>query len=320
MLVDEVVITASGGRGGDGKISFKRNAQTARGGPDGGNGGNGGDLYFLGVNDISALSQFAYTKSIAAEDGTGGGKQNLFGKNGKDKIVKVPLGTQVLDLETKEVFEISSTEKILIATGGKGGRGNNEFKSATMQAPRYRELGLDGQKRKLKLELKLIADIGLIGLPNAGKSSLLQSITNAHPKVADYPFTTLEPNLGVMGKLVIADIPGLIEGASSGKGLGDKFLKHVERTHLLIHCIDSSSDDLKKDYETIRNELKVFNPKLLDKNEILLLTKTDLLTADGLAKKLKIAKKINSDVYTVTVLDDNSIIDFKAKISTFNQN
>lgn len=308
MLIDEVTITVKGGDGGNGRISFKRNAQTARGGPDGGNGGNGGDLYFKGINDISALSEFSYKKSISAENGVDGGKQNLFGRNGKDKIVNVPIGTEVKNLDTNELIEINSDlEKYLIAKGGKGGRGNNEFKSATVQAPRFRELGEKGEAKNLHLTLKLAADIGFIGLPNAGKSSLLEVLTNAHPKIGDYPFTTLEPNLGVMDGLVISDIPGLIEGASNGRGLGIKFLKHIEKTKILAHCIDSRSNDIKKDYKTVRDELISYNAKLAEKKEILILTKIDLLDNKDRENKIKIISGLNKNYIAVSIYDEDTI-------------
>jgi len=312
MLVDEVTITVRGGNGGNGAATFKRNAQTAKGGPDGGNGGNGGDLYFQGVNDISALSVFSYTKSIFAEDGIKGGKQNLFGRNGEDKTVPVPIGTEIINLNTNQISEILSVgEKVLIAKGGVGGRGNNEFKSATNQTPKYRELGEKGEEKKLRLVLKLVADIGLIGLPNAGKSSLLQVLTNAHPKIGNYPFTTLEPNLGVMNKLVISDIPGLIEGASTGKGLGIKFLRHVEKTKVLLHCVDGQSPDIKKNYLTIRNELTKYSEVLKNKKEIILLTKADLLNNDSIQEKLRILKKLHKDVYSVSIYNESQLNSLK---------
>jgi GTP-binding protein len=320
MLVDEVIITVKGGNGGNGAATFKRNAQTAKGGPDGGNGGNGGDLYFEGVNDITALSIFSYTKSVSAEDGVSGGKQNLYGRNGKDITVKVPIGTEITDLNTNQVIEILNiNQKLLIAKGGKGGRGNNEFKSATNQTPKYRELGEKGVEKKLRMILKLVADIGLIGLPNAGKSSLLEVLTNAHPKIGNYPFTTLEPNLGVIKGLIISDIPGLIEGASLGKGLGDKFLRHVEKTRILIHCLDSMSIDLKKDYQTIRRELEVYNPTLLNKKELLLLTKSDLVDEKTLKKNMNIAEKLNSELLSVSIYDDINLDKLRAKILKFSK-
>lgn len=308
MLVDEVTITVKAGNGGNGSVNFKRNGQTAKGGPDGGNGGNGGSVHFQGVNDITALSVFSYKKVIEGEDGVNGGRQNLYGRNGKDLIVKVPIGTFVTDLISKETFEIKDEDtKILVASGGKGGRGNNEFKSATNQTPMYAEPGEPGEAKKLFLELKLVADIGLIGLPNSGKSTLLSILTNAHPKIGDYPFTTLEPNLGVYNGLIISDIPGLIEGASKGKGLGDKFLKHVEKTKILVHCIDSNSQDIKKDYKLIRKELEDYNPELLKKREIVLLTKKDTQNEKTLKEKLNLLKKLNKRVFAISVFDDASI-------------
>jgi len=265
------------------------------------------------------LQRFSYTKEIHAESGVNGAKQNLFGRNGKDLTINVPLGTFIYDLSNDTSLEVISDEKILIAKGGKGGRGNNEFKSATIQAPRYRELGEKGEEKKLKLELKLIADVGIIGLPNAGKSSLLASLTNAHPKIGDYPFTTLEPNLGVMpalshsngDDLIIADIPGLIEGASKGKGLGDKFLRHIERTRVLVHCIDSSSENIVKDYEIVRKELGEFNQKLLEKQEIIVITKVDNISKEKIDEIKKILKETGKKVIAVSIYDKESLDLFK---------
>lgn len=327
MLIDEATIIVRAGSGGNGASSFKRNAQTAKGGPDGGNGGNGGNIYIQGINDITALAEFTHKKKIIAEDGIKGGKQNLYGRNGKDTIIFLPTGTFVSDLKTNETFEITNiTDKILIAKGGKGGRGNNEFKSATNQTPYYAEKGEMGEEKSLFLELKLVADIGLIGLPNSGKSSLLSVLTRAHPKIGDYPFTTLEPNLGVMparnasqsdaggNGLVITDIPGLIEGASTGKGLGDKFLKHIEKTKVLIHCIDSASEDILKSYNVIRNELKNHNSALLEKQEIVVLTKTDLINNDLLKEYIEKISSVSKNVTSVTILEDSSIENFKKYI------
>jgi len=308
MLIDEATILVKAGNGGNGSVSFKRNAQTAKGGPDGGNGGNGGNVYLQGIDDITILMAFRYKKNVRAEDGISGRKQNLYGRNGKDSIIMVPLGTQITNLETKESFEIlSAADKILIAKGGKGGRGNNEFKSATNQTPMLAEKGEQGEEKKLLLELKLIADVGLIGLPNSGKSSLLSVLTNAHPKIGDYAFTTLEPNLGVMNGLIIADIPGLIEGASVGKGLGIKFLKHIEKTKVLVHCIDIQSEDLVKNYETVRQELASYSKSLLGKHEIVLLTKSDLLSGDELRNILKQAGRINKKVLAISIYNEDSL-------------
>jgi GTPase len=315
MLVDEVIIAVKAGNGGNGSSSFKRNAQTAKGGPDGGNGGNGGDVYVVGVNDFTALMEFRYKKNIRAEDGVKGGKQNLFGRNGENMVINIPVGTLIKNLVTKETFEITDTStKILLAKGGKGGRGNNEFKTSTNQTPYYAEKGEPGEQKRLFLELKLIADIGLIGLPNSGKSSLLDALTNAHPKIGDYPFTTLEPNLGVLAGLVIADIPGLIEGASQGRGLGDKFLRHIEKTKVLIHCLDLQSLDLKSDYATIRKELEVYNPDLLSKNELLVLTKTDMVDEKILKNAMKVAVKLNPNYLPASIYDDQSLAELKTRI------
>lgn len=315
MLIDEATITVKAGNGGNGAVTFKRNAQTAKGGPDGGNGGNGGDVYVVGINDFTTLTEFRYKKNVRAEDGVKGGKQNLYGRNGKELVIQIPVGTHVLNLTTKEIFEVlDTTSKILIAKGGKGGRGNNEFKTSTNQTPYFAEKGEPGEQKRFFLELKLIADIGLIGLPNSGKSSLLSVLTNAHPKIGNYQFTTLEPNLGVLNGLVIADIPGLIEGASKGKGLGDKFLKHVEKTRILIHCLDLLSKDLKNDYKTIRKELEIYNPGLLNKKEWLVLTKTDLVDGKTLKKNIKTAEKLNKDYLPVSIYDTDSITLLKAKI------
>jgi len=315
MLIDEATISVKAGNGGNGSVSFKRNAQTAKGGPDGGNGGNGGNVYVVGINDFTTLTEFRYKKNVRAEDGIKGGKQNLYGRNGKELVIQIPVGTQITNLATKESFEVlDTTSKTLIAKGGKGGRGNNEFKTATNQTPYYAEKGEQGEEKRFFLELKLIADIGLIGLPNSGKSSLLSVLTNAHPKIGDYPFTTLEPNLGVMGGLVLADIPGLIEGASRGKGLGDRFLKHVEKTRILIHCVDITADDLKRNYETVRNELILYNPQLLQKKEILVLTKADLLEQEKIKKIENKIKRLNKNYLIVSIYSTESLKKLKEAI------
>jgi GTPase len=311
MLIDEVLITVKGGNGGNGAISFKRNAQTARGGPDGGNGGHGGSVFVTASHNVDTLTQFRYQKLVKAQDGGNGGKYNLYGKNGKDTTIHVPVGTVITDLDSKETFEAPQGKETLLAKGGKGGRGNNEFKSATQQAPKYRELGEAGELKNIKLEIKFVADIGLVGLPNAGKSSLLAALTNAHPKIADYPFTTLEPSLGVLDKLVIADIPGLIEGASEGKGLGDKFLKHIERTKALIYCIDSSALNPVEDYKIIRKELESFKQELLEKKEFILLTKKDLVSEEIIDQITKDFKKMKIDVRAVSVYSEEDIESLK---------
>jgi GTP-binding protein len=307
MLIDDITITIKGGDGGNGAVSFMRNARTARGGPDGGNGGNGGSVFFQGSTDVFDLGEFRYKKKIAAESGIPGKKQNLYGRNGENIIIRVPVGTRITESPDK-LYEVTDTEaKILLAGGGKGGRGNNAFKSATNQAPMEAEDGTKGEEKVIRLELRLIAEVGFVGFPNAGKSSLLKVLTNANPKIGNYPFTTLEPNLGVFDGIVLGDIPGLMEGASKGIGLGIKFLKHVEKTKLLFHCIDSSSQDVVKAYKTVRSEFEKYDKALVIKPEIILLTKTDLVDAKDLAKKIFNLKKLNIQVLTVSIYNAKDI-------------
>lgn len=311
MLVDDVTVSIKAGNGGNGAVSFRRNAQTAKGGPDGGNGGNGGNIYFEGTSDATLLQQFQYKKSLHAEDGIKGMYNNLYGRNGEDLIVKVPVGTRVTDVDTGWKTDIDSAKKVLIARGGWGGKGNNEFKSATNQAPRFAEKGTEGEARKIRLELRLIADVGFIGLPNAGKSSLLKALTNANPKIGDYPFTTLEPNLGVLDGVILADIPGLIEGASKGKGLGIKFLKHIEKTRLLMHCIDVTTDDILRAYNTVRDEFSAYNESLLKKTEVILLTKVDLVTEKELMRKKQLLRSLKNKILVCSIHDEKLLKDLR---------
>lgn len=308
MLIDDITIKVKAGDGGDGLSHLRRNAMTAKGGPDGGDGGKGGDIYLTAIDDIEGLSLFRFKKHIKAEDAGKGKSEYNHGKNGEDFYLKLPLGTQVTDTETNQTWEISDIKtKILIAKGGFGGRGNSAFRSPTNQTPIHFTKGKKGQEKMLHLVLKIIADIGLIGLPNAGKSSLLKTLTNATPKIGNYAFTTLEPNLGVIPDqhLVIADIPGIIEGASKGKGLGIKFLRHIEKTKILLHCIDAQSNSPLKDYETIRHELSDFSNSLSFKKEIILLTKIDLVNKNKLKELMKIFK--NKDILEVSIYDEKSI-------------
>jgi GTP-binding protein len=307
MLVDNIDLTIKAGDGGKGMVSFMKMGHKS-GGPDGGNGGNGGNIYFQGSHNLSDLRQFRFRKEIIAENGVDGGRKNLFGKYAPHITVYLPLGTQVSDTVTGKVFEITNdTDLILAAKGGIGGRGNTEFKSATNQAPRYAEKGTPGESKILFLELKLIADIGLVGLPNSGKSSLLAALTSARPKIGNYPFTTLEPNIGVLGRYAIADIPGLIEGASKGRGLGIAFLRHIEKTKLLVHCLESFDTNIKKTYEIVRREFKEYQVSLLDKPEIILLTKTDLAGKKILEKNLGIFRKMGKKVLSFSIYDPGSI-------------
>ena len=315
MLIDDVIVTIHAGKGGNGAVSFRTREGNPKGGPDGGNGGNGGSVYLQGVDDLTALSKFQYKKVWKAEDGIPGKRNNLFGKNAEDLIILLPVGTSVHVEETDETYEITDTiTRHLIARGGKGGRGNNEFKSATNQAPRFAEKGEMGEEKQLHLVLRLIANIGLIGLPNAGKSTLLSLLTSAKPKIGDYPFTTLEPNVGMLGRVMLADIPGLIEGASEGRGLGLTFLKHIEKTYLLVHCIDASQEDLPRSYQVVRREFEKFNTELLTKPEIIVLTKTDLVSPEELAKKIESLSPLNNQIFPLSAFDDTAIEAFKQEL------
>lgn len=312
MLIDNVRVVVKAGDGGKGAATFRRDATTAFGGPNGGNGGNGGDVYFQGDANLSDLRHFRYVKTIKGENGGDGTKNNGMGKNAGDITVLVPLGTRVTDIDSGKVIEIDSiSQPILICKGGLGGFGNVRFKSPTNRTPKKRELGGLGQKRNLQLELRIIAQVGLIGLPNAGKSSLLAALTNASPKIGAYPFTTLEPNVGMFGKFAIADIPGLIEGASQGIGLGIKFLKHIEKTRILIHCIDITLEDPLAAYETIRKEFNQFNPLLLDKPELIFLNKTDLATAKKIKEVTELFKSQHSLVFAGSTQNEKSITALK---------
>ena len=306
MLIDEAEIIIRGGHGGAGLVSFRGKKG---GGPDGGGGGRGGSVYVKATSDIYALQQFLSKKICKAEDGEGGGVETRSGANGRDLILTMPVGTLITDEKGSEIELTTIGQEVLLAKGGLGGRGNESFKSPNKTTPTYAQKGLKGQEKSLKIKLKLIADFGLIGLPNAGKSSLLNEITNANIKIGDYPFTTLEPNLGVLNGKVLADIPGLIEGASEGKGLGHKFLKHIEKVKLLLHCISCESDDPLKDYKIIREELKKFNPDLLNKKEMILLTKSDLKETERspLAARTKLKKIGEKEVIPISIHDWDSI-------------
>ncbi len=309
MLIDEVEILIKAGHGGAGKVSF---GPGMRSGPDGGNGGRGGDVYALGVDNPFILKRYLQLKKCLAQDGRPGGKNQKTGAEGEDFDLIVPKGSSLSDLDTGEVFEIGKEgQRILLAKGGLGGKGNYELRSPTSTTPKYAQPGLPGQKRNLKIILRLLADIGLIGLPNAGKSSLLNALTNAKARVGSYPFTTLEPNLGELNGKIIADIPGLIEGASEGKGLGFRFLKHIEKVSLLVFCIASDSDDLANDYQTVLKELKNFNPALIKRKGIALLTKIDLVNDQELKEKIQEFKKLIAKVYPVSIYDLESLEELK---------
>lgn len=286
-------------------------------GPVGGSGGKGGSVYAEGVSDLSAFNQFRHKKEFEAEDGLYGRDQFRDGHDGQDLILKVPVGTVAHSLTTSEEREITQIgQRVLLAKGGVGGKGNFHFRSSRNTSPKQFQPGLPGEKFELRLELKLIADVGFIGFPNVGKSSLLNELTNAQSKVANYPFTTLEPNLGVYYELILADIPGLIEGSSSGKGLGIKFLRHIERTKILFHFISAESESPAKDYKTIRQELGAFNSALLKKPEHLFLSKSDVAPPAEIKKKLANLKKINPKVIAISIYDNKSLEAVKKTLNT----
>ncbi len=286
MFIDEVIITVQAGKGGDGCISFRREKFIPRGGPDGGDGGKGGSVYIQADSQIKTLIEFYRNPHRKAKNGERGMSQKRNGKNGSDLILKVPVGTVVEDVKNNNILaDLSqSGEEVCIAYGGSGGKGNYRFRSSVLQSPRFAQKGEPGEERTVKLNLKLIADAALIGLPNVGKSTLLSKVSAAKPKIADYPFTTLEPNLGMVyideeNHYILADIPGLIEGAYQGAGLGIRFLKHIERTKIIIHIIDGSRlslENIMKDYNTIKNELNHFSLSLQNKKEIIVINKCDL--------------------------------------------
>jgi len=306
MLIDEVQIKVAAGHGGKGAVAFDKNKGAI--GPCGGNGGRGGSVIFEGISDLAALEHFRFQKDLDAKKGGDGRGQFVDGEDGNDLILKLPVGTVIHNISTGFEREIISVgQQVIVARGGQGGKGNYKFRSAKNTSPKEFQPGLPGEEYELRLELKLIADVGFIGLPNVGKSTLLNLLTKAKAKVANYEFTTLEPNLGVYYGLILADIPGLIEGASEGKGLGIKFLRHIERTKVLFHFIAATSPDISNDYQTIRAELTAYNPELAQKTEYLILTKTDELADGDIKAKLTEAKKLNKNASAISMYDDQSL-------------
>ena len=323
-FLDQVKIYVKAGNGGDGSPSFRREKFIEYGGPDGGDGGSGGSVILRAEQNLNTLIDYRYQQHHKAKRGNNGSGQNRTGKGGDNLILKVPLGTQVFEEDNKTLIYdfIKIGEEFIVASGGKGGLGNTRFKSSTNRAPRKFTKGTLGEEFIIWLQLKTIADIGIIGLPNAGKSSLLAAITNANPKIANYQFTTLNPNLGVATydnkEVTIADIPGLVEGAHKGTGLGTQFLKHIERCKSLLHMIDITNNDLKKCYKQIKNELKNYSSKLSKKRELVVLNKTDLIKNDDMKKIIKdFSKHTKSEVIALTTFEKKSISKIKAKLMSY---
>ena len=323
-FLDQVKIYIKAGNGGDGSPSFRREKFIEYGGPDGGDGGKGGSVILKAEQNLNTLIDFRYQQHHKAKRGENGAGQNRTGKSGEDLILKVPLGTQVFEEDNKTlIYDFTKiSEEFIAAAGGKGGLGNTRFKSSTNRAPRKFTKGTQGEEFTIWLQLKTIADIGIIGLPNAGKSSLLASVTNANPKIANYQFTTLNPNLGVASydnkEITIADIPGLVEGAHKGTGLGIQFLKHIERCKSLLHLIDITSEDLKKSYQQVKNELKKYSNKLIKKKELIVLNKIDLIDEKEVNHIIKDFKKnTKSEVITVSTFNKSSVSKIKSKLLNY---
>lgn len=307
MFLDRATLRIKSGKGGDGCVSFWRTRRNQRGGPDGGNGGLGGSVYLEATHQMSTLYDFVHKPLYAAENGQGGMGKNMTGRNGEDCVILVPAGT-IVRLHEDQVFLgdlVEHGQRLLVARGGKGGRGNKSYANSVNQAPRERQRGMPGEERRLDLELKLIADVGLVGLPNAGKSTLLRTISQAHPKVADYPFTTLKPHLGInvlddLRRLVVADLPGLIEGAHEGAGLGLDFLRHIERTKVLAHLVSCESGDVDRmqaDWETIQGELERHSAVLREKKQLVVMSKMDIFPeAEGETLRKALADRLECPV------------------------
>ena len=316
-FLDQAKINLKAGNGGSGSASFRREKYVEFGGPDGGDGGDGGSIIFESERNLNTLIDFRYSQHFKAENGKPGSKRNRTGANGKDLILKVPIGTQIYEEDNNTlIYDFKKNkEKYLVANGGKGGLGNVRFKSSVNRAPRKKTDGKTGEEFWIWLQLKIIADVGIIGLPNSGKSSLLAALTRAKPKIANYPFTTINPNLGVTyynnKEVTLADIPGLVEGAHKGVGLGDKFLRHIERCKILLHLIDLSEKNLLDNYQKIRNELKSYDLSLYKKKEIIIFNKSDLIKKDDLEKKISRFKQKIKRKYEIISLfkkDDIQIV------------
>lgn len=307
-FVDEIKLHIKAGNGGSGVVRWRHERGKEFAGAAGGNAGKGGDVYAKAIRDLGILASYRNIKEFVSPNGGNGSRNSMHGKDGKDLVINFPIGSIITNLTTgKKVSLLKDEEKVLLLEGGRGGLGNEHFKSSTNVKPKQFTPGKEGEEADFLVELELVADIGFIGLPNAGKSSLLNELTNAKVKVASYAFTTLEPNLGDMYGFIIADIPGLIEGASEGKGLGHKFLKHIRRTKMLVHCLSLENENLEESYKTIRRELDAFDKDLGKKEEVVVLTKTDMVSKEILTKAKKKISKLNKRVFDVSILDDESI-------------
>jgi GTP-binding protein len=311
-FIDELKLHIKAGNGGDGVVRWLHEKGKEFMGPAGGNGGRGADVYARAIRDIGVLNNYKNLKEMEGPKGGDGGKKSCHGADGKDLYIDFPVGSIITNLQTGgKIFLNKDGDIKLLAIGGRGGLGNENFKSSTNQRPDKSSPGKPGEEFDFYIEVELVADAGLIGLPNAGKSSLINELTNAKSKVGAYQFTTLEPALGDMYGFILADLPGLIEGASEGKGLGDKFLRHIKRTKILFHCLSLESTKLITDYKTIRKELKAYSQELADKKEVVILTKTDMVDEKTLQSAIKKIFKLNPDILTVTILDDKSVKDLK---------
>ena len=315
MFIDELTLHLKAGRGGDGVVRWRHEKGKDHAGPSGGNGGKGGDVYAVAVRDIGILSAYRNVGGFEAGRGEDGAKNTKQGGMGRDVLIKLPVGSRLTNLVTGYSIELlTDTEKVLLLRGGRGGLGNEHFKGSINIRPKQSTPGVEGEEADFHIELLLVVDVGIIGLPNAGKSSLLNALTNAQSRVGNFPFTTLEPALGDFYGLVMADIPGLIEGATKGKGLGHKFLRHIERTKALVHCISSEVEDPPEAYRVVRNELELYNKAMKKKQEVIVLTKVDLLTEKERDKKLELLRSVNSNVFPLSILDDESIKNFQFAI------
>lgn len=307
-FVDELTIYARAGSGGDGVVRWRQDKFEDRGGPAGGDGGHGADVYIEGVKDSGLLSTYTHDTKFIAENGEAGFKKKMAGAQGNDLYIKLPVGSVVTHNETGDQYELTEAgQKILILKGGKGGLGNEHFKSSTNTTPYESTPGKKGEEGHFHIELRLFADLGLVGYPNAGKSTLINAVTNAKSKIGAYAFTTLDPHLGVLQEFVIADIPGIIEGASEGKGLGVKFLKHIKRTKMLAHLVSFENEDPMQTYKNIRKELENYDPELAAKEEIVILTKTDMSDEKTIEKTVKSFEKLGKTVLTMSAFDDESV-------------